>query len=61
MFQQIFKKIYTISNQNHHILIKKWVKSIFLCYKYKYLYMYLNEFTVLGVGVGVPPWFRHDS
>jgi hypothetical protein len=22
MFQQILKKIYTISNQNHHILIK---------------------------------------
>jgi hypothetical protein len=47
MFQQIFIKIYPISNQNHHILIKKYVKLIFLCYKYKYLYRYLNEFTVL--------------
>jgi hypothetical protein len=48
MFQQIFKKIYTISNQNHHILIKKKGEiNIFLCYKYKYLYKYLNESTVL--------------
>jgi hypothetical protein len=40
MFQQLFKKCYTISNQNHDILTKKWVKLIFLCYKYKYLYSY---------------------
>jgi hypothetical protein len=50
MFQQLLKKIYTISNQNHHILIKM-VKLIFLCCKYKYLYRYLNESTVL-LGLG---------